>query len=48
MSQHSIIDIYNKENLDNDNGVRNQYKQRVMRFFEKEEATLKNRLLWIV
>lgn len=48
MAQHSIIDIYNKENLDNDNGVRNQYKQRVMRFFEKEEATLKNRLLWIV
>lgn len=47
-SQRSIIDIYKKEKLDNDNGVRNQYKQRLMKFFKKEESTLKNRLLWKV
>lgn len=46
-SQQSVIEIYKKEKLENDNGVRNQYKQRVIKFFRKDETTLKNRLLWI-
>lgn len=40
-------EIYEKEKLEKDNGVRNNYKNRVMSYFNKNEKTLKDRLLWI-
>ena len=46
-AQSKAKSIYENENLDNDNGVRNAYKNRVLSYFNQRETTLKERLQWI-
>ena len=45
--QKHVKDIYEKENLKPDNGVRYKYKGRVISFYGKNEDRLSNRLEWI-
>ncbi len=45
--QPKVKSIYENEKLDNDGGVRSNYKNRVLAFFNKDDVTLRNRLLWI-
>jgi hypothetical protein len=47
MLQPKAKSIYDNENLDNDNGVRNAYKNRVLSYFNQSKKTLKERLEWI-
>ncbi len=46
-AQSRAKSIYENENLDKDNGVRNAYKNRVLSYFNQSETTLKDRLQWI-
>ena len=46
-SQSKAKSIYDNANLDDDNGVRNAYKNRVLSYFNQSETTLKERLQWI-
>lgn len=46
-TQSKAQSIYRSENLDNDNGVRNSYKNRVLSYFSQNQTTLKERLQWI-
>jgi hypothetical protein len=39
--------IYEKENLEGKEGVRNAYKQSVLKYFDKSDIVLKERLTWI-
>lgn len=45
--QQSVKKIYENENLGKDNGVRWNYKKRVLSYFVYRENSLKNRLQWI-
>ena len=47
IAQSKAKSIYENENLDNDSGVRNAYKNRVLSYFNQSETTLKERLQWI-
>jgi len=46
-AQSKAKSIYENENLDNDYGVRNAYKNRVLSYFNQSKITLKERLQWI-
>lgn len=47
VEQNQPKEIYEKEKLENDTGVRNSYKRRVLTYFNRNEKTLKDRLSWI-
>jgi hypothetical protein len=45
--QQNPREIYKNESLENDGGVRDSYKQRVIDFYKKEDKMLRERILWI-
>jgi hypothetical protein len=46
-SHDDIQTIYENEDLDNDYGVRDRYKSRLLKYYNKKENKLAKRLEWI-